>query len=213
MTRFLPTALLLLGTALAASPDVSSIAKRVDSHYNHLRSMRASFVETYQGAGIARRESGTLLLKQPGRMRWDYSSPQQKIFLSDGKSAYFYVPGDRQARKTSIKNLDDLRSPLRFLLGKTELQKEFRNLQVIDSSNGVLVLEGVPKGMEERVASLKLTIDQGSRIQGIEIKELDGSTTHFEFSQMIENEEISDAQFRFRTPEGVELIESNDLAP
>lgn len=204
---------ILVTSAWSTAQDVSSIAQRVDAHYNHLASMRASFVETYRGAGISRSEAGTLLLKKPGRMRWDYSTPQPKLFVSDGKTAYFYVPGEGQARKTSVKKLDDLRSPLRLLLGKAQLQKEFKNLRALGSSNGIQLLEGVPKGMEQRVASVKLSIDAQDRIQAIEIAELDGSTTRFEFSQIAENVEIPEQQFRFIPPKGVNLIESSDVGP
>ena len=61
-------------------------------------------------------------------MRWEYRSPKEKLFLSDGKDAWFYIPGDRQVRRTSVKKLDDLRSPLALLLGKTRLEKELDGL-------------------------------------------------------------------------------------
>ena len=86
--------------ALAANDPVKKIASAVDAHYNSLQSFRADFIETYSGNGVSRKESGTLTLKRPGKMRWDYREPSQKLFLSDGKTAVFYVPGERQARKT-----------------------------------------------------------------------------------------------------------------
>ncbi len=111
--------------ALAANPgsDVHAIAQAVDNHYNHLRTLQTEFTESYRGAGIERTESGSLWLKKPGKMRWEYRSPKEKLFLSDGKDAWFYLPEDRQVRRTSVKKLDDLRSPLGFLLGKTRLEK------------------------------------------------------------------------------------------
>ena len=77
---------------------------------------------------MERTEWGTLWLKKPGKMRWEYRSPRDKLFLSDGKDAWFYVPGERQVRRTAVKKLDDLRSPLAFLLGKTKLEKELQAL-------------------------------------------------------------------------------------
>ena len=110
----------------AQQPSLSAheIAQRVDRHYNQLHSLRAGFTETYEGLGVKRTESGTLLLLKPGRMKWDYSSPAGKIFLLDGKFAWFYSRGDSQVQRIPAKELDDLRSPLRFLLGHTELEKE-----------------------------------------------------------------------------------------
>src|SRR5580692_3817710 len=85
--------------------DVKTLAAAVDAHYNHLRSLQAEFTEVFRGAGMDRTESGTLWLKKPGKMRWEYRSPKDKLFLSDGKDAWFYLPGDKQVRKTPMKKL------------------------------------------------------------------------------------------------------------
>src|SRR5260221_13762571 len=85
----------LLGGRLYAQDNavsVDRVADNLDRHYNGLRSLRSQFTETYRGAGITRTESGTLWLRRPGKMRWDYAEPQKKLFVSDGKTAYFYVP-------------------------------------------------------------------------------------------------------------------------
>ena len=126
----LPAVLLAVMLAIAANapPDVHVIAQAVDSHYNQLQTLQTEFTETYEGAGVEREESGSLWLKKPGKMRWEYRSPKEKLFLSDGKDAWFYLPDDRQVRRTSVKKLDDLRSPLAFLLGKTRLEKELESL-------------------------------------------------------------------------------------
>src|SRR5260370_17429077 len=130
-------------------PDVHSIAHAVDTHYNRLQSLETEFIETYRGAGIERTESGSLWLKKPGKMRWEYRSPKEKLFLSDGKDAWFYLPGDRQVRRSSVKKLDDLRSPLGFLLGKTRLEKELDGLSaapdVTPTTARHLALRAVPK--------------------------------------------------------------------
>src|ERR1039457_5102956 len=110
--------LLFCLSALLAQTGVHALAAKVDRHYDQLRTLEARFTETYSGAGINRTESGTLLMKKPGRMRWDYDQPRPKLFLTDGHTAWFYVPGEKQVRRTPVKQLDDLRSPLRYLLGK-----------------------------------------------------------------------------------------------
>ena len=79
--------------------------------------MRAHYVEKYAGMGLTRTEAGMLLLKKPGKMRWSYEVPAGKVFVFDGKYAWFYSPGDSQAQRISAKQMDDLRTPLRFLLG------------------------------------------------------------------------------------------------
>src|SRR3979490_2024609 len=114
---FATSALLLWGGVLfGRPPDVRSTAHAVDEHYNHLKTFKAAFTEIYQGDGISRTESGTLWLKKPSRMRWEYHAPREKLFLIDPQNAYFYVTGDRQATKPPARNLDDLRAPLRVLL-------------------------------------------------------------------------------------------------
>ncbi len=129
--HLIPAALLLLISGLHLQSQAASVqttAHAVDEHYNHLKTFKAAFTEIYQGDGISRTESGTLWLKKPSRMRWEYHVPREKLFLIDSQTAYFYVTGDRQAKKTPAKNLDDLRSPLRYLLGKTKLEKELDGL-------------------------------------------------------------------------------------
>jgi outer membrane lipoprotein carrier protein len=138
--------------------EVRDLAKSVDEHYNNLRSLQADFIETYRGAGAPRVESGTLWLKKPRKMRWEYRSPQEKLFVSNGKVVWFYSPADRQARKSDFKKLDDLRSPIAFLLGKTKLEKELRGLsKAVDQTpmaSGDIMLRGVPQAMADQVSEV-----------------------------------------------------------
>ncbi|MBI2677208.1 MAG: outer membrane lipoprotein chaperone LolA [Candidatus Koribacter versatilis] len=202
---------------LAADKSVPDIAKAVDEHYNHLQAFSADFTETYRGAGLTRSESGKLWLKKPGKMRWEYQQPREKLFVTDGSTAYFYVPGDQQARRAPVKELDDLRSPLRYLLGKTKLQKEFDGLdlapKVAPLATGNIVLHGQPKSLAGRVNDVVLEIAPDHRIVRIIVEEVDGSTTEFRFSNIIENQPVEDARFRFTPPPGVQVIESNDVTP
>src|ERR1051325_9475255 len=161
----------------AAQRDVKATADAVDQHYNRLKSLKSLFTEIYQAPGVSRTESGTLWLKKPGRMRWEYREPREKLFLADSHTAYFYVPGEKQARKTPIKNLDDLRSPVRYLLGKTKLEKEFNALSTAPDVDplhaGDTVLRGVPKGMEDRISEVVLEISPARQILRILIREVD----------------------------------------
>ena len=207
--------LLTLLPAVAASPalDVHAIAQAVDNRYNHLRTLQAEFTETYRGAGIERTESGSLWLKKPGKMRWEYRSPKEKLFLSDGKQAWFYLPGDRQVRRTSVRKLDDLRSPLGFLLGKTRLEKELDGLSaasdVAPLTPGNTVLRGVPKAMADRINEVVLEITPDYHIARIQFEEADESVTEYRFSQQREDGEIADQHFRFTPPPGVEIVDGS----
>jgi outer membrane lipoprotein carrier protein len=202
--------LFLCPVSLFSQTDVHTLAAKVDQHYDHIRTLEAQFAETYKGAGMTRTETGTLLLKKPGRMRWDYDQPRPKLFLTDGSTAWFYVPGEQQARRTPVKQLEDLRSPLRYLLGKTKLEKELEGLSVAPDvqpvNAGDVVLRGVPKGMRERVAQTLLEVTPEGLISRMVVEELDGSVTEFRFLQQRENVEIPDQQFHFVPPAGVEVV-------
>ena len=195
----------------APAQDILQLARAVDEHYNHLRSLQADFTEIYRGAGAERVESGTLWLKKPRKMRWEYRSPKEKLFISDGRVVWFYLPAERQVRKTELKKLEDLRSPLAFLLGKTKLEKELRGLsKVVDqppAGAGNTLLRGVPKAMEERVSEVELEITPADQIVRIIMTGEDGSTTEFRFSGLQENVNLSDGRFEFTPPPGVETVE------
>ena len=203
---------LFLASTLASAQKPSLTAKdmaaRVDRHYNELTSLKAGFTETYEGMGIRRTEIGTLLLKKPGRMKWDYTSPAGKIFLLDGKYAWFYTQGDVRVQRIPAKELDDLRSPLRFLLGHTELGKEMTGLSLARLPNGEYSLTGEPKGQENRVSRLTLTITGEGAITGIEIDEPDGAVTRFSFTGEQPNAVVGAESFRFTPPPGVPVVDA-----
>ncbi len=192
-------------------PSVRELAHAVDDHYNHLRSLEGEFTETYSGNGAQREESGTLWLKKPRKMRWEYRSPKEKLFVSDGQSVWFYVPAERQARKTDLKRLDDLRSPIAFLLGKTKLENELQGLSmVVDKSPAIpgdTLLRGVPKAMAGQLSEVQLEISVSNQIVRIVLMEADGGTTEFRFKDWKENVELGDSRFHFAPPPGVETVE------
>ncbi|UWZ83246.1 outer membrane lipoprotein chaperone LolA [Occallatibacter riparius] len=198
---------LLAAPLPAQTPDAHTLAQKVDRHYNKLHSLKAGFVESYNGLGVKRTESGTLLLEKPGRMRWDYSSPAGKIFLLDGKYAWFYHQGDPQVQRMKAKELDDLRSPLRFLLGHTELEKEFNQLTLKPAANGEFTLTGVPKGQENRIQQVSLSVRPDGAITGIAIEEIDGAMTTFSFTNEAANTAVPPNSFRFTPPAGVPVID------
>ena len=215
------TALVILAVVFPASRravaagslavDVKSIAAAVDAHYNHLQTLEAQFTEVYRGSGMDRTESGTLWLKKPGKMRWEYRSPREKLFVSDGRDAWFYVPDDRQARRTAAKKLEDVRSPLAFLLGKTKLEKELRGLSlapdVTPLSPQDVVLRGVPQGLADRIGEIVLEVTPDHQIARIFIQDVDGAATEYRFTEQKEDVAVADARFEFKPPAGTETVE------
>jgi outer membrane lipoprotein carrier protein len=208
-------------TVQGGAADVKTLAQAVDQHYNHLSSLEAEFSEIYTGSGMERTESGMVWLKKPGmkkpgKMRWEYRSPREKLFVSDGNEAWFYVPGDRQARKTSARKLDDIRSPMAFLLGKTKLEKELKGLSLATDdppqASGDVVLRGIPESMADRVSEVLVEITPSHQIARLVIQEVDGSSTEYRFTGQKEDVAVADSQFRFSPPPGTETVEG-DLAP
>jgi outer membrane lipoprotein carrier protein len=200
----------------AQGDDIHRLARAVDDHYNHLRSLESDFTEIYRGDGPERIESGTLSLKKPRKMRWEYRSPKVKLFVSDGQDVWFYLPAEKQLRKTAFRKLDDIRSPLAFLLGKTKLENELQGLsKAVDQSPttaGDVVLRGVPKSGLGTISEVELEITPSDQIQRIVLVDEDGSTTEFRFSGWKENLELRDQEFEFSPPPGVETVDG-DLAP
>ena len=204
-------AVLFLAANLSAQqslPSVHELAQRVDRHYDQLQSLKSGFSESYSGLGMTKTESGTLYLRKPGRMMWKYSSPQGKIFLLDGKFAWFYTQGDAQVQRIPASELDDLRSPLRFLLGHTQLEKELTGLTLAPAPNGCFTLSGQPKGQEKRVTRVALTVTRDGWINGIEVDEADGAITQFTFTDEQPNAQIPAETFRFTPPAGVPVVDA-----
>ena len=193
--------------AQSVAPSAAQLAAAVDHHYNTLKRLRVNFTESYAGMGMDRHEGGVLLLEKPGRMRWNYAEPQGKVFVLDGKFGWFYTPGDAQVQQMPAKKLDDLRSPLRFLLGHAQLAKELTGLTMTPAENGEFRLRGVPRGMEQRVRSLEVTVTAEGTIHGMTLEELDGSRTSFAFKDEQENPVLAVGTFRFTPPAGVPVVE------
>jgi outer membrane lipoprotein carrier protein len=203
-------AALVFGFFPAASPaqtlSAEALAARIDQHYNSLHSLAVNFRQEYEGMGMDRRESGVLLLKKPGRMRWTYSKPAGKLFVLDGHTGYFYSPGDTTAQAVPVKELNDLRSPLRLLLGHAKLMKELRGLALAPVGDGAYTVTGIPRGLEKRVSAFSITATAQGVIQSMQIEETDGIRNTFHFSDEKPNVPAPDSIFVFTPPPGVHVV-------
>src|ERR1700735_957394 len=134
---------LLLCIALAFVPvpgspatDAASIRRGIEARYRGARTLKATFYEQFSsgnGGGVA--ESGTVYFSKPGRMRWEYESPEQKLFIVDGTNVWFYVPADRTASRAKIAESSDWRTPLVFLTGKTNLARLCSSIEILNASS------------------------------------------------------------------------------
>ena len=198
--------------AQTATPTAQALAHAVDARYNHLSSLETRFSERYRGMGVDRTESGTLTLRKPGRMRWAYDAPAGKLFVLNNKDAISYTPGDPQANRLPAKQLDDLRSPLRFLLGHTDLTKELDHLSVAPLANMLYSLAGTPhgpaNGPAQRIRQVTLVVDRAGLIHSLQIDEADGAITTFTFTDQHENLHTPEDLFTFTPPRGVTIVNS-----
>ena len=92
---------IVLGANISAS--ANAVRHALEARYQHARTLKAEFYERYSdGSGGVAAESGVVYFSRPGRMRWEYESPEQKLFLVDGKNAWFYVPVDHTASRAKM---------------------------------------------------------------------------------------------------------------
>ena len=207
MAALQAAALLLCALVQNASPGAAADALRqVDARLQRTADLQARFVQSYRSVTIGRevRERGTLSLKRPGRMRWDYEAPEKKTFVSDGKSFYFYVPADRQVivREQS----GNAQGVAALLLSGKNLADQFEpGLELAPA--GLARLRLMPRTPDPDVERAFLEVDADHRIRAIEIIDIQGNRSRFELDAIRENLGLSDQLFRFEVPHGVEVIE------
>ena len=214
-TLLLSLGISLRGAGPASAPDpvpdpeMDKMLQRVEARYNHLKTLRLHFEQVYkQNERVVREESGILFLRKPGQMRWEYQVPEEKLFLSKGRQLTLYLPQENRVTQTEVKNSDDLRSPIRFLLGGLRFQKEFENIERIGDSapEGGIVIKALPKRMKEILEWVVLEIGPEYQIRKIILKELTGTQTEFHFKDEVVNLQLSQELFKFQPPEGAEIV-------
>jgi outer membrane lipoprotein carrier protein len=206
----LVTAASLAATLLAAAPaspraSAEDVARRVEERQRTVQDLQARFVQTYRSGVLGREivESGTVSIKRPGRMRWDYREPESKTFVSDGKVFYFYVPADKQV---IVRDQGDTRGITALLLaGRVEILSQF-DVGLESAENGPERLRLVPKAPDPELDRVYLEVDASYRIRSIDILDPQGNRSRFEFQDMRENVGLPDRLFHFEVPQGVEVI-------
>jgi outer membrane lipoprotein carrier protein len=227
MIRGALAALLLL---VVASPvrDVNSVRRALEARYQHARTLRASFFERYtDGNGGASAESGTVYFSRPGRMRWEYESPEQKLFIVDGTNVWFYVPADHTASRAKLKESSDWRTPLALLTGKADLSKLCRSIQLVgpDAEKGTQLEEApvppgnavllcVPRDAAGSDSSFQVLFetDADAQLVRVLIREPGHVETEFRFGNWEENGVIPEVKFHFQPPPGVAIVDEESLA-
>ncbi len=220
-----------IAAALSASmtPSANALRHALESRYQHAATLRAAFYERYDdGKGGGQAESGTVYFSRPGRMRWEYESPEQKLFLVDGKNVWFYVPADHTASRAKMKESSDWRTPIALLAGKADLGKLCRSLEVLDASAASAkpiekplspadsVLRCTPRdatgAMGEQIRDVVLEMDPEAHLVRVLIHEPGNLVTEFRFGNWQENIPIPEDKFHFSPPQGVAVVDEDKLA-
>lgn len=198
--------LLALLTVSAPSADLRALISSVERRYNSARTMEAAFEQSYLAQGRRRVERGTLSLRKPGRMRWEYTNPAGKLFIADGKFVWMYSPATGKAERAKLKASDDERAPLAFLLGKLDFSRLFRDFELIESG-GATVIRALPKSDKVPYTSVEFAVSVQGEIRRLKVANGDGSVTEYAFTNQALNGAVDDAKFRFVPPPGVPVEE------
>jgi outer membrane lipoprotein carrier protein len=205
---------LLLGMSAAAyGSDPAMVVSGLEKRYASVETAGGSFRQTYRAIGIDQEESGTFILKKPGFMRWEYKTPEEKLFIADGRECFLYVPQDRQVSIYPLTASDVRSTPLAFLLGgedtlkkySVSLESEFR--AAFDHTTRIRLK---PLKYEEEYLFIVLELDAASfDIRRVVIREHSGNTSEFFLSNVVTNIKVNSKDFQFKPPKGVEVVRIN----
>ena len=212
--RYIAVLVLAFRAALdAQAPAVpaDSIAKDLQAKYDRVTDFSADFVHTYRGGVLKQQatERGRLLVKKPGKMRWEYTAPEKKLFVSDGRKIYSYIPQDRQVVVSTMPQDDQVPTPALFLTGKGNIARDFTVTYdtVADAPHGSVALKLTPKKREPEYESLTLVVDPKSLgLRMLIAIDTQGGRSAFSFSNLKENVGLPDNQFVFQMPRNVDVV-------
>jgi outer membrane lipoprotein carrier protein len=200
--------ILTAGQIAAASSETDILLKSIETRYNKAQSFKLDFSETYAGMkSPVQSEAGVLFLRKPGRMRWEYATPAGKVFISDGKEVILYNPEEQRVEKSKLKESEDMRAPLAFLLGKLDFKKEFKSFQTrIEGADSWIVAE--PKSENLAYSRVEFLAAPDGEIRRVRITGQDQSKLDFAFSNEKLNAPVASSLFVFQPPPGVQVVEA-----
>jgi len=192
----------------AAAVPADDLIKQVQGRYNNARTLSVQFVENYSLLGHGRPpETGTLTLRKQGKMRWDYTRPAGKLFISDGKTVYLYTAADNRVEKVSLKDTEDMRVPLAFLLGRLEMKKEFRAFTVSEGEGGNW-LKALPKTDRVPYKNIEMLIASDGSVRQLKVVGRDESLLAYTFENEKVNPPVAESAFRFTIPPGAQVVDA-----
>ena len=213
MPRLLTAAFAMAALAAAPSgqtrPTPDALAKALQQRYQNVRDFSAAFTHSYRG-GVLRTqttEKGTVAVKKPGRMRWIYTSPEKKEFVSDGKKVYSYLPQDKQVIVSDVPPADQATTPALFLAGKGDISRDFTAAYAEATTPRATSLRLTPRKNEPDYEYFIVEVDPATlQIRALTTRDRQGGDSTLTFSNMKENQGLTDKEFAFRMPRGVDVI-------
>lgn len=196
---------------LPGADDAQSLAAAIQRHYEQIRDFRADFTHTYEGGVLRKKtvERGHMAIRKPGRMRWTYTSPEAKVFVSDGVKLYSYVPADKQVYVATVPTGDDASTPAMFLAGKGHLTRDFTAALAAPAGApaGSAAIKLTPVKPEREYEALVLVVDRATlQWRMLVTTDRQGGTSTFAFTNLRENAGVPDREFVFTIPRGVDVI-------
>lgn len=211
MIRLLLPVLLLVVPAASgqARPSAADTARALQQKYDTVKDFSADFTHTYEGGVLKRKstERGKVQVKKPGRMRWEYTSPEKKTFVSDGRMIYSYIPADKQVIRSAVPTDDEATTAVLFLAGKGNLTRDFNVSYVEGGAADTWTLRLDPKLKQRDYDWLVVEVDRASlQIRGLTAADRQAGRSTFRFRAYRENTGVADNVFVFKIPRGADVI-------
>ena len=205
-------ALLLLAASIEpATDETKAVVRGLERHYNRVSTLEAEFVQRHTLGATTIVESGRVYFRKGGRMRWEYQSPEEKLFLADGDFAYLYVPNEKQVRRQSIKQSPDWQAAFALLLGRVDLSRVFGRIELVQihhlDSSARMQLRGQARSPKQPFTEIWFDLNEAYQVLRIEIRQRDGSLMEFHFRNWRENLPLSPELFRLSVPPGTAWVD------
>ena len=202
---------LLLTFLQAPAPSLDALVRGVERSFATMKDFSADFAQIFQDPlNQKQQESGHLYLMRPRMMRWEYQNPEEKLFVSDSKNVYLYVPADKQVSKEAVRDTFDDRMPLMFLLGRSDLRNEFTRFELLNTRpflEGTKVLRMYPRRKTD-LSEVIMEVDPANfQVRRLLLAHMDGSKSEFIFSNIRINTGLKASLFQFKVPTGVEIVD------
>jgi outer membrane lipoprotein carrier protein len=192
--------------AFAQAPDLQQSLKAIEARYNSTKTLQSNFEQSVTMQGKRSVERGVLYLRKPGQMRWEYAQPQGKLFLSDAKKIYYVSPASRRVEVSAVKETEDLRAPLAFLLGRLDFSRDFARYET-SQREGSLLIRAFPKNQKSVFEYVEFFPAADGTLKTVTVQGRDGSRMEYAFSNETRNPNLNEKLFRFEAPAGFEVVE------